>query len=788
MATQPVANLIQGVSQQAAQQRRDTQCEEQFDCFNSVADGAGARPCAEVVKVWPGRTLTGAFFKEVTRGNAENYLVGVYGALPFAINLADGTDCPLPGNNADSYLDAVAGVAPRDQFRAQVVEDTIFLVNRNVAPAMDPAILSPTVKPGAIVFVKAPAYKSTYKIDLTGPATVNASVTTSSDNFSQAQTTYIAETLLGQINGTNGYVCVRSGSTLKITRTDNADFNIEASDGNGDEFMYAFKDRVSAYSKLPARGFEGFTVAVQGESRTVVDDFYVSYAGPPTTGTWKEVVKPGIKTTLDKKTMPHAFVLTGFNTFTYGSKDWSTRIAGDEKTAKEPSFVGKKLRDVFYHSNRLGLLYGSGAVWSKSRFPFTIFPDTAQTVLANAPVDIALVAGGASRGAADMDFAVQIDEGLSLWAPRTQFRVSSGNDPFKQDTVEAPPSTSYEYSPGCDPLALGGFLYFPTDVGGFSTLRSIRYQGGKPMGDILNTAHVPKFVGSGVRWLTASDTLGCLFEVADAEPNVIFCYNFLYQGDEYLQSAWNKWRIPGGAILWASMKENYLRVLQQRAEGVALLKFNLTPKAVDPVDGAQYATRLDLRVSEAQVTGLAYNAGANTSSFTLPYKPVGPALRVIVRESKASGFSRGREFTVTGVSNYVVTVEGNLTGYKFYVGQRIDARRKESRFYVRNDKGVLPTDRLSVNTFSVEFADTGYTRIEVATPNKATRSYGWEGRVAGLPGSDLGPPVIGTSSLTASVSELSENAEVTLVNDSYLPSYWQSASYDYTAVGKAAQK
>jgi hypothetical protein len=29
-----------------------------------------------------------------------------------------------------------------------------------------------------------------------------------------------------------------------------------------------------------------------------------------------------------------------------------------------------------------------------------------------------------------------------------------------------------------------------------------------------------------------------------------------------------------------------LRVLQQRSEGVALLKFNLTPKSVDPITGA----------------------------------------------------------------------------------------------------------------------------------------------------------------------------------------------------------
>ena len=38
---QTVPNVIQGVSQQAAQARRPTQCKEQFDCLNHAVEGAG---------------------------------------------------------------------------------------------------------------------------------------------------------------------------------------------------------------------------------------------------------------------------------------------------------------------------------------------------------------------------------------------------------------------------------------------------------------------------------------------------------------------------------------------------------------------------------------------------------------------------------------------------------------------------------------------------------------------------------------------------------------------------
>lgn len=788
MATQAVANLIQGVSQQAAQQRRDTQCEAQFDCFNSVSEGAGARPPAELIKAWAGRTLTGAFFSEWLRDD-ENYLFGVYNGAVFAINLDSGVDATIPGtHNADGYLTLPSGDIPADTFRVQVVEDTAFLTSRRIAPAMA-STKSAVSDPQALVFVRSGAYDNDFTVTLSGPAAATKTVHTSATVLAQASTGYIAEELRTALHGTNGYSCERSGSTLRIWRADKADFNIETSDDNGDTFMYAFKDKATSYTKLPARAFAGFKLKVAGESRTVADDFYVEYMGQPSTGYWQEIVKPDTKTTLDKTKMPHVLKLTALDTFTYGSVDWSTRIAGDEVTAKEPSFVGKMLRDVFHHENRLALLYNGGVVWSKTRFPFTWFPDTAQVVLDTAPVDAKLVPPRVSRGTSDMDFAVQIDEALFLWSARTQFRITSGQDNFKQDTVAANPGTSYEYAKACDPLALGQFLYFATDVGLYATVRSVQFQSGKPNGDIDVTAHVGHYLASGVRWLTASDTLGAIFVVSAGDPDVIYSYNFLFQGQEYLQSAWNTWRLPGGSILWAGVRDTRLRVLQQRPEGVALLSFNLTPKSVDAgVTGAKYLTRLDLRVSEGQVTGLAYDSVTGTSEFTLPYAPTGPELRVITREDKSGGYTRGRAFEVVSVVGAVVTVKGNLTGYKFYAGQRIDSRRTESRFYVRNEKGVLPTDRLTVEDFTVEMADTGYTRIEVATPNKATRSYEWEGRTAGLPGSDLGSPVLRTDSLTAKVSELAENATITLVNDSFLPSYWQSASYSFTAVGKGGQR
>lgn len=816
LQTQLVANLVQGVSQQAEQQRRDTQCEAQWDCFNSPSEGAQARPCSEVVKVWLGRDLTGAYFSEIVR-DAENYLTGVHDAAMFSINLDSGAEGTISGNtNADGYLSLPAGVSPKDAFRSVVVEDTTFLLNRYVKPDMDHGVKSAPRYPEALLFCRAGGPDIGFTVTITGKNgnTSNALSqyeTPSSNNNSsyvRGSTLWVLDHLVSggsqgagaqsgypdpapALNGQNGYTVTRSGSVAKVTRADHGDFDITTTDGNGDDYLYAFKEVAQKFSRLPAHGFDGMVLEVKADDRAKGSGYFVKFEGPTATGAWGEVVAPNTETTLQKSLMPHTMVNQGLDTFAYSSKDWSTRICGDGiETAKDPGFVGKFCRDIAYHENRLLVLYTGGAVWSKSRFPYTYFPDTAQAALAEAPVDVTLVPGQTTRGASEMDFAVQIDESLFLWSPKAQFRVTSGQDNFKQDSVAANPSTAYLYSRVCDPLAVGQFLYFPADVGPHSSLRSVQFYQGKANGDITVTNHVQDYLASGIRYLTASDTLGVMFLVSDNDPTVLYVYNFLFSKDEYLQSAWNKWRIPGGNILWASINDNELRVLQQRAEGLALLKFNLTPKAVDPIAGAEYATRLDVRVDETQVSSASYNAGDNTYSFTLPYAPAdgSPELRVITRESKDGGYSRGREFPVVSVVGRVATVTGDLTGYKFYAGHRIRSERTESRFFIRNQDGIVPTDRLTIADFTVQFAQTGYTRIEVAFPNKDTKSYAWEARTKGLPESQAGTPTNGTGSLTAPVKELAENATITLVNDSFLPSKWQSASYQYTAVGKAAMK
>ena len=808
MPSQRVPNLVQGVSRQGSQQRRDTQCDDQFDCINSAADGCIPRPHSSLVAnlggALAGLDLSSAFFYEMVKGDTS-YLFGITtyggGLKPFVINLETGAvftvGAGVTWSSPDTYLDTLVASSPGKTFRAKLVEDTLFVASRAVAPAMAVSPVSPTRDPEALIVVKAGAYDSDMKLGLTGPATINASVATDPTNFALANSEYIATQFETQIDGVNGYTCDRSGSTLHIYRADHADFDVSTSDQNGDEIMYALKGRITSFDRLPLRAFDGVVFKIGGQNKAADDDYYVKFVGDPSTGSWQETVAPGIKTTINKATMPHALIITSTTTFTYGDKNWSTRVAGDEVNAKDPSFIGELLRDVFWHQGRFVMLYENGVVWSKARFPFTYFPDTVQTILATAPIDTKLIAGTQNQGANNMDFAVQFDTVLSLWSPRAQFKVSWGQDQFKQESLSADPDTAYEYAPYCDPLALGKSLIFATHVGRYANYRVIHSQNQRVVGDVPITDHVANYLEAGVRWLTGSDTLRTLLTLSENYSEGLACWNYLFDGQQYVQSAWSKWRHEGGRFLWASFKGNVLRVIQQREAGACLLHFDHTPRLTDDEAGATYRTRLDMRLTEDDVANLTLIDGGVQTTFELPYVPSDPdAIRVVSREdfqytdSPSTVWRRGKQWEVLSVVDNVVTVKGalyvpaGLATVPFYVGSVYRAERAESEFFIRNDQGVIETDSLSVDWFQLSVADSCYTRIEVTSDDRPDnpRSYEFPAGSSGLPTSLTGTPVPRNGSIKVPIEKDARICRVRLINDTWMPSAWMSAKWHFTAV------
>lgn len=830
-----VANLVQGVSQQSSIQRRDSQCEAQENCLNSAKAGATARNGAEVVRYEPGTALGAAYSFEVRRGQDELYVVMVQGGGVYAFNLLTGAACTMTyvgyaPSSTSGYFSFDGGAAV-DSFCHQTVEDTTFVASKLVAPALDTGIVSSVRPREALVYFKAGGYKTTYNANVryagikygfafttvdnsvptnaglitTGfiasvfyqamsgldPATAPSTAPSADDGFVGGQ--YTAVPSSAAQNGTlvaAGFQVAINGNLIRIWRTDGNDFEVDVADGQGDQQIYAFKDTVRAFQDLPRNGFKGFLLRVNGVSDEKTSDYYVEYTSKTATaGAWRERTGPGTLTTLRPDTMPHLVVNTGLNAFTVKPASWSTRIAGDgTDTAKNPGFVGRPITALSFTEDRLVIETEGTLDMSKARNVYTHFPDTVQTVLADAPINIRLAAADTSSLLRRL---VVVDESLYAWADGAQFRVTAGqqDEALKQDTVRAPASTYYEFADKAGFGKTGAVLYFASEDMLWATIRSISYQGGKALGDTDVTAHISSYIPGGCRQLIPSDTGQMLVVRSIGATRALYIYNYLVQGKETAQSAWNRWTLPEGCtILWATIRRKVLYLAIQRPDGFGICRLHLNPDVVDADAGAEYRTRLDLRLTEAQVSGLAYNAVTDTSTFTLPFVLTTSELagiRVVARMATAD-YARGHLYDIDPAS-YAATigVKGNLTGVQFYVGIVPVASRDESEFFLRGQDGAAIPDSLTIVRIAVECSRTAYTRIEV-TQGAGQKKAGVLATTRAGSGSALGsPPALVDAAVLCGVSAKSDACAIRLVNDTPFPSRWQSARYTYEVVSRA---
>lgn len=789
-----IPNLVQGVSQQAPSQSRDTQCAIQFDCWNSPEDGCVARPGFNLVAMYDEADWSDAALSLFFRDD-ERYVIGFNADTPLAINLDSGVEATITEDADDTYA-GLGSLTNREGIRIASVEDTTFVVNIEAVPAMTADVTADQDPFAYVVFtgtyLTEPNYDYYVSLEQTEGGSNSYSANLNPPNGSESQTGS-AQYLASSINtatGTHGFSASSPASVVRIERTDGYDFSLFFDDHANQSKAHHFKTTCPAFEKLPFQGFDGDIIYVKGENAYGDDDYYVQWSSTSSNyGTWEETVGPGgVHTTIDQDTMPHRLVCTGLNAFTYEAADWSTRIVGDEESAKDPSFIGQPVLDIFYHANRLALLTEAACTWSKDKFPYTFFPDTVQTVLDTGPVDISDIRSANTRGTARLSHHIEIDESLLLWGQRQQYVVKTGEDNiFKPGAVSAKPSTSFEFSPAVGPVINADGVMFSTDISSWVKLRVLPILSGAKTAKKATTltSHVNRYIEGPAQQLSVSDAINAALIRGGVESSTLNVYNYLLREDgEYIQSAWNKWRLPHGFILWAEFVDGNIYLLQQRSEGVALLSCDLTPALVDADAGATYLTRLDLRVDETDCSNLAYASGSTT--FDLPYEPdCDPAdFLVVTRADRVGGHDRGRLFPVTDITGTQVTVTGDLTDYDFYAGYRITAQRRETTFFLREEDGVVPMDRLTVIAFSLIYSETGYTRVEC---NGKYVSY--EGYSTGQQtGTDT--PTIGGGQMTLGIGLLAKDAVIEIINDSHLPSRWQSAAYDWdgTPTGRGGSR
>lgn len=770
-----IPNLINGISQQPVALRLPTQGETQVNGLSSVVDGLAKRPpfrwLAKVMSTVP----ADAAVHLINRDAFEQYVVIISGG-DLRVFTLDGVERVVAFPDGKTYLSGV-----RSDFQAVTVADHTFVLNKGYTASMSTATSSSLTNEALVHVVRAGgANVDTYTVKLNGVAT-----TFLADTGAKNQTTEIAQALAAGIG--SAYSVSRRGSLLRIRRDDGADFDVQTEDSFGDEAMTAHKRKVQNFEKLPARAFNNFKIEVVGDDISEFDSYWMEYdeaGGINGGGVWRETLAPQITYSINSSTMPHVLVRESDGTFTFRRSAWGNREVGDNNTNPVPSFIGRKINDIFFHRNRLGFVADENAILSRSGEFFNFWSGTATTVLDTDPIDLA----ASHVKVSILRHALPFNEELLLFSDQTQF-ILKAQGLLTPDTGSIRQVTEFESDLRAKPVGAGQHVYFTFKKGRYTGLREYFTQKNSVGNDAEDaTSNVPKFVPDGVFRIIASSNEQTLAALSDGEPNRVYIYRYYYSGGEVVQAAWSYWEAgPNDTIMDIGFIDSDIVAVVGRADGVHLCSITVAANRFG--EEAIYSTLLDMRIDQSQLVSRTYDAVADETSLVLPYENVATdrELRVLTKTG-VDGQSGGVLLANEAVNATTVTVTGDHTATEMWIGEAYRFLYRFSYPMLRetSDGGgqvAITTGRLQVRNMSVTYSQTGFFEAHVSAYGETPSVYTFTGVVLGE--ATVGAPYLGEGTFNFPIMSRNDKVVIDLVNDTHLPCVFLSAEWEGYSVTRS---
>lgn len=765
MISSAIPNLVQGVSQQSSSLRLSSQAELQENAFPSLVEGLHKRAPLEYVATMETSPITGTFSHLINRDVNERYFVFINSNNEIDIYDLEGNAQTVTYPDGTSYLNSTN---PAADFRAVTVADYTFIVNSSQTVSMSPA-LSPIYPYTGLIAVKQGDYNQRFAVYLDG--NVAADITTSATDQVQTRTDDIATRLASAINGQANFTARADGSTVVINKTNNAEFDLATYDSLGDTGLSATVGTVQRFDDLPLKAPEGYIAHVQGDQTNNFDDYYVKFVsnnGNQTIsgeGTWIEWIKPNIPYEIDYSTMPHLLIRQADGSFTFEQAEWGDRAVGDELSIPTPSFVDNQISDVFFFQNRLGFLSGENVNLSRTSEYFDFFAKTARALLDDDPIDVAASHTRVSL----LKHAIPFDRKLLLFSDQTQF-ILKGGDFLTPKNTSITQTTEYEASTEAKPAAAGNVVYFPANRGGYTSIREYYVIDDTDRSDAQDvTSHVAKYVPSGVYSMTASTSENSLVCLTSDATDTMFVYKYHWAGREKMQSAWFKYTFQGLEILNAAFIESALYVVGNKSGHTILFKIHFDAGRFDV--GQDYVTRLDYRLTEAEVT-MSYDAATNITTVTTPFTLTDP---VLVTRGASAGQLLGESLSVTG----------DITGRDFYIGERYLMKYEFSEPTLKEPTATggrvaIAGGRLQIKHWLLRYQDSGDFDVDVyeKTLNTLMSTYKFTGRIVGGGSNLLGNTTLSSGDFKFPVMTKADRVQVIIKSDSHLPVQFLSAEWE----------
>lgn len=668
----------------------------------------------------------------------------------------------LKGNIKDivikgGALEYITTESPLKDLYAVTIADYTFIVNKKKIVSLSSDVFVNDYENSALIFVKQGDYGIDYHISVDDKEV--ASFTTSVDDAKGIQTSKIANELYSKLETalSETFEITLTGSTILLKNKEGKPFTIQASDGNGDRNLYTFYKESSALTDLPVVAPNGFVLKIIGDDSNSADDYYVKFKTTDGsifgTGSWIECCQPNIQYKLDPTTMPHALVREADGTFTLKSLEWEDRKAGDEDTCPTPSFVGKTIQELLTYKGRLGLIAGDRSCYSDVSNLFSFFKKSALTELDTDPIDV-----GSNSKMVNLKHSLPFNEGLLLFSETSQFSLKGG-DLFSNSTVSLDLVTEYQCSKDCKPIILGSKGYFVFENGNYTRIMSTFITQSYTIDADDITEQVPSYIPSKCYKIVGSSANNILLALTENEPSSIYIYNFYFNNDEKIQSAWHKWCF-NGEILNVDINYHIIYVTIQYEDGVYLEQIDLSPKLKE--DNLDYLFYLDRKIYH---TNLTYNEETNKTEIEIPYKDIDLNTFKVLNEK---GFPKSFD-----VENNKIILKGKYD--KLITGNSYLSYWKLPKIYVRQNTqsgGIKVKEGiLMLRDINLTYANSGHFKVNVTSKytTQMSSEFTFTGIIMGQDSAIIGTVPIESGTFLIPVIARNEDIDITIQNKTHLP-------------------
>ena len=817
VVSQSIPNFLNGMSQQTPTQRGINQGEDQINLQNGLVDGLAKRPPLDYIATLDSSNIYSnkTKFWSIQRDASNQYIVALYNGGIKVFDLA-GNEKTVTIASGSSYL---TSTNPRENFKLVNVADYTFIANTNTTVTADSTTSAAKVEEFLVV-CKLTNYGREYKVALKHPSMAQElevifQLPTGNDAATDAKfrdTNKITDILLKGTSSTHwdsnangiGFKVVNTstGSSVSTSQglsnysgftshftfeefdsviygkpTDgNAAYTITTSDGSGNTAMYAIRDEIQDFSKLPFYAKTGVIMKVTGEEGDELSDYYVKFSGK--SGVWNETLAPATSLGVTNSTMPHALINNNNGTFTFQELAWTDRVCGDADSNPNPTFIGRKINNLTYYKNRLGILSGENLVLTENASFFNYFATTSTQVLDTDPIDIA--ASGTQVNT--LKNSVGFNESLLLFSDTAQYKLDSSGESISPTTAILNEVSSFEHDDKVTPVSAGKFAYFAQARTSGTAIREYFADDDTLTNDGMDiTVSVGNLIPSNCYQIVSNTTEDTLIFLTSAtgdtqtapfsgtasstDADTMYIYKYFFDGGEKVQNAWSKWTFTGAKIIGAMSLESFIYVVISEGTTTKLVKIDLRNLKDATIGHGVY---IDLKAS---VTGT-YASGTGLTTFTSPYG----AKTGLIAVDRVNG----NNYTATNTSGSTYTIVGDHTA--LYIGVPYESKYTLSPQYVRENTGrglvAVTSGRYQIRNISFNFENSGFFQVEVTPTNRDKSTSIMNGYIIGTATSIIGQPAIATGTLRVPVQ--SQNTEFTLdiKSSSHLPMYLAGAEVE----------